>query len=74
MRVRSHLLAIADNVVVGVAEMLKAWIREVFRLCQQLVLAFSAMLIQIVNNDIYYAARRNRIHANAWRPHHNVAQ
>ena len=42
-RVRVKLLRVADWVVVGASEMTKAWIREVFRLCQQLVLAFSAV-------------------------------
>jgi hypothetical protein len=39
----SRMLGVADWLVVFAAETLKAWIREVFRLCQQLVLAFSAV-------------------------------
>lgn len=42
-RLRSRLLGVADWLVVFTAETLKAWIREVFRLSQQLVLAFSAV-------------------------------
>ena len=43
VRLSSRLLGVADWLVVFAAETLKAWIREVFRLCQQLVLAFSAV-------------------------------
>jgi len=43
MGLRSRLLAVFEWIIVGAAEMVKAWIREVFRLCQQLVLAFSAV-------------------------------
>ena len=36
MGVRSRILAVADHILESAAEMLKAWLREVFRLCQQL--------------------------------------
>ena len=43
VRVRMKLLRVADGMLIGLAEMTKSWIREVFRLFQQLVLAFSAV-------------------------------
>jgi hypothetical protein len=47
LRVRMKLLRVADSVLIGLAEMTKSWIREVFRLFQQLVLAFSAVLCPV---------------------------
>uniref|UniRef100_A0A7S4KLP2 PDZ domain-containing protein n=1 Tax=Guillardia theta TaxID=55529 RepID=A0A7S4KLP2_GUITH len=61
MGIRKRLLYASDRFVVGSTELCKALVRENFRLGQQIVLAFSAALMQVVNNDRYYAARRNRI-------------
>ena len=45
-RMRAKMLRLTDWVVIVASEMTKAWIREVFRLCQQLVLAFSAVFFK----------------------------
>ncbi|EKX46646.1 AB-hydrolase associated lipase region-containing protein [Guillardia theta CCMP2712] len=68
MGIRKRLLYASDRFVVGSTELCKALVRENFRLGQQIVLAFSAgantsmaISLDVVNNDRYYAARRNRI-------------
>lgn len=62
MGIRRQVLKATDRFVIGCTELAKALVRESFRLGQQLTDSTSAAIMQVVNNDAYYAARRNRIH------------
>jgi len=62
MGIRSRLLGAIDSFIVSSTEVGKAFVRETVRLVSQIADSTSAALLTIVNHNVYYAARRNRIH------------